>query len=180
MSMIDWGEIGSVVGGAAIALFSNLNPWARIASAIYAGLVALYDWETVKQQFADAWNYITGGISDGLKWIGNWFSSLFDFDFGAILESLVPNWVKKFLPDSLFASNTTTPSVTADPSTMLSQMEQPSEEAIQTAKAEAETGTKGGFTGGGVSNSAIMELVAETKKTNRKLDALNGNVHIAS
>ena len=80
----------------------------------------------------------------------------------------------------MFASNTTTPSVTADPSTMLSQMEQPSEEAIQTAKAEAETGTKGGFTGGGVSNSAIMELVAETKKTNRKLDALNGNVHIAS
>ena len=140
----------------------------------------MFDWETVKQQFTDAWNYVTGGISDGLKWIGNWFSNLFDFDFGAILESLVPNWVKKFLPDSLFASNTTTPSVTADPSTMLSQIEKPSEEAIATAKAEADTGTKGGYTGGGISNSAIMELVAETKKTNRKLDALNGNIHIAS
>ena len=180
MDMIPWGEIATVVGGAVIALFTNLNPWARLVSGIIAGLTALFDWETVKQQFTDAWNYVTGGISDGLKWIGNWFSNLFDFDFGAILESLVPNWVKKFLPDSLFASNTTTPSVTADPSTMLSQIEKPSEEAIATAKAEADTGTKGGYTGGGISNSAIMELVAETKKTNRKLDALNGNIHIAS
>ena len=94
---------------AALLLLSPANLMKTAVKLIIAGVIALFDWEAIKKSWAD-WEPTTG-IGKGIKAVGEtivgWFKDLMDFDFGAMIGSVIPNWLKKWLPDSWTSAKNT-------------------------------------------------------------------------
>ena len=71
---------------------------------------------SVKEWFTGlfSWNGVPEGetgfslwqtVKDGLSKIWGWVSGLFQIDVGSVIKDFIPNWVMKWLPDSLFSGS---------------------------------------------------------------------------
>lgn len=95
-------------GGTLLLALTRLNPFGALASTIIAGIVGFIGWDNIKQFFdiGELGDALTGAVSGLFSWI----TGLFDFDFGSMIDSVIPDWAKRFLPDSWFAGPSSNPS----------------------------------------------------------------------
>tara|TARA_Y200000002_G_scaffold52989_1_gene38512 strand:+ start:2436 stop:4970 length:2535 start_codon:yes stop_codon:yes gene_type:complete len=182
MDAIPWGEIATVLGGAFVALFTNLNPWARIVAGIVAGVTAYFDWENVKSYFVD----LKDSLVKSMQKLWDSFASLFDIDWSALLQSITPDWVKKGIGavSNLFSSSNSGAgslqgSIGPDPTSLIEKDNDAStgSKIRKEMRTADNTSTEGAFAGGGISNSAVERLIAETQKNTKAVKALNNNAH---
>lgn len=101
-------------GGTMLLALTRLNPFGALASTIIAGIVGFIGWDNIKQYFSatDLGTALTNAVSG----LFNWITGLFDFDFGAMINSVIPDWAKRFLPDSWFAGPSSDPGGAPPPS----------------------------------------------------------------
>lgn len=93
----DW-----VAAGATLLLaLTKLNPFGALASTLIAGVVGFIGWDNIKQFFSTS--DLGSAISGAVRGLFDWITGLFDFDFGAMITSIIPDWAKRFLPDSWFS-----------------------------------------------------------------------------
>ena len=93
-------------GGTLLLAMTKLNPFGALASTLIAGVVGFIGWENIKQYFSAT--TLGEKLTDAVSGLFNWITGLFDFDFGAMVDSVIPDWAKRFLPDSWFAGPSST------------------------------------------------------------------------
>ena len=62
-------------------------------------LLGLFGFDDAAKKVANADNWTIGGmVATAIKSIFEWFTELFDIDWSALMDKLVPDWAKKILP----------------------------------------------------------------------------------
>ena len=195
-SVIDWFTDPTTIVKSLTAALLLLSPGGLMMTAIklvIAGVVALFDWEAIKASWAD-WEP-TSGIGKAIKDVGNtvvdWFKGLFDIDFGAMIGSVIPNWLKKWLPDSWTGAGTgpTDEEVEVserkkdadeaqNPEPKKKKEEKETQTAENTNKKTEETAksTSDSQTELAMLNTSMKQLIELTKTNTTAVKALNGNL----
>jgi len=197
-SAVDWFTDPENLVKAFLTALLLLSPGGMFLTAIKlvaAGVIALFDWEAIKKAWAD-WSPIDGlvqGIKDFAAGIMEWFGGLFDgINFGGMVSSVIPNWLKKWLPDSWTGTGTgpTSEEVTQaeEMSNSVTTTENPkateTAEKTEEKKEEEKTNTASGSgqstsdsqTELAMLNTSMQQLIDLTKKNTTAVKALNGNI----
>ena len=64
-------------------------------------VTGLFTWSTPEGEEFSLFGLVTGGI----RRIFGWITGLFDINIGEVIKGFIPNWVMKWLPDSLFGGD---------------------------------------------------------------------------
>ena len=173
-----------IVGGLTVALL-KLNPWVRLAGLLVAGITAFIGWDNIKEFFTidgfkDTISKAWQGIKDG-------FAGLFNFEFEfPNFKQYLPKWLGgegKSL-SSLFSGggdsaseNTEVASVTKMDSNPTEDLEEAiTKNTTESNEAKKQVATNLEEAGANAINIQLAELIEVTKKSNKLISALNGNV----
>jgi hypothetical protein len=195
-SVIAWFTDPTTIAKALLGALLLLTPGGLMKTAIklvIAGVVALFDWEAIKASWAE-WQP-TSGIGKAIKSVGNsivdWFKELLDFDFSGMIGSVIPNWLKKWLPDSWTGAG---PGPTDEdievserkkdadeaqnPEPKKKKEEKETQTAENTKKKTEETAksTSDSQTELAMLNTSMKQLIELTKTNTTAVKALNGNL----
>jgi hypothetical protein len=197
-SAVDWFTDPENLVKAFLTALLLLSPGGMFLTAIKlvaAGVIALFDWEAIKKAWAD-WSPIDGlvqGIKDFAKGIMDWFGGLFDgINFGGMVSSVIPNWLKKWLPDSWTGTGTgptdeeinqaeeMSSSVTTTENPKATETAEKTEEKKEEEKTKTASGTGQSTSDSdnqlAMLNTSMQQLIDLTKKNTTAVKALNGNI----
>ena len=177
---------------AALLLLSPAGMFMTAVKLIVGGIIAMIGWEQIKNAFA-GWTPIkdiVDGVKDMTEGFSKWFNGFFDIDWGAAVGSVIPGWLKKWLPDSWTGSGTgpTDSEVAEAKNTNTDDAKNPEAEKkkTETETAEADTqkknaeetakATSESQTELAMLNSNMQQLIELTKKNTTAVKALNGNI----
>ena len=187
---LDWVSDPENLIGTITAAFLLLNPLSLMTTAMGAiifGILAFFDWETEIKPALMAIPFVDL-LVDGIKNLFNWVLGIFDLDVAGLMNSIVPDWAKRWLPDSWFEGTSSSgPSTSSSPTTTA-----PTEEEISRAAEEAgvpsyaSTTTSGSGGGAGSSstspiqlaqlNTNMSQMVDLMRTQNRILRQMDGNL----
>tara|TARA_B100000941_G_scaffold17470_1_gene10521 strand:- start:2838 stop:5180 length:2343 start_codon:yes stop_codon:yes gene_type:complete len=183
-SDFDWVSFGVSAAGLLVLTLTKLNPFGLVASTLISGIVGFIGWDNIKSFFSN----FSLGEAIGNMWqkIKDGFSGLFNFDFKfPNFKSYLPKWLGgegKSL-SSLFSGgdsasqNTQTASV-EKLKTESEAYKETTEmaENLKPKKAEEQVATNLEEAGANAINIQLAELIEVTKRSNKLISALNGNV----
>ena len=194
--LIDWftdpvNLIGALT--AALLLFSPAGMMLRAVKILTTAIVGLFAWDKIKEAWAN-WTPIDDlveGIKSFSKSVTDWFSGLFDgINFTGMVSSVIPNWLKKWLPDSWTGSgqgptdtevaeaqNTKTDDAKNPEADKKEKETETADADLQKAKTEETAkATSESQTELAMLNSNMQQLIELTKKNTTAVKALNGNI----
>lgn len=178
---------------AALLLLSPAGMFMTAVKLIIGGIIALIGWEQIKNAF-EGWTPIKSivqGIKDMATGFSEWFTGFFDIDWGAMVGSVIPNWLKKWLPDSWTGAGTgpTDEDVKVserkkvadkaqNPEPEKKKEEKETQTAENTNKKTEETAksTSDSQTELAMLNNSMKQLIELTKKNTTAVNNLNGNL----
>lgn len=144
----------------------------------------------VKDWFSGVWDSMFGGIQSFslTQWIGekidsilSWFKGLFSIDIGGLVGQYIPNWAKRWLPDSWFAGPSETASTSSSPSP--AEIEQAEADAGNTTQPQTsqtartnENATSTQDTNLAMLNTNMLSMVDLMRTQNRILRQMDGNL----
>jgi len=178
---------------AALLLLSPAGMFMTAVKLIIGGIIALIGWEQIKNAF-EGWTPIKSivqGIKDMAKGFSDWFTGFFDIDWGAMVGSVIPNWLKKWLPDSWTGAGAgpTDEEVKVserkkdadeaqNPEPKKKKEEKETQTAENTKKKTEETAksTSDSQTELAMLNTSMKQLIELTRNNTTAVKALNGNL----
>lgn len=194
-SIIDWVTDPETIVKTLTTALLLLTPGGLFRTAvklIIAGIISIISWDDIKAAWGSDWNPLSGivqGIKDMAKGFSDWFTGFFDIDWGAMVGSVIPNWLKKWLPDSWTGAGAgPTDSEVAERKKVADEAQNPEPEKKKVKKSEqlAEKQTKkteetakatsDPQTELAMLNNSMKQLIELTKKNTTAVNNLNGNL----
>ena len=181
LAAIVLGPLG-LIGGAIVSGLVATFGWENIKQFFddafesvktFAGDTVTELWNDVKSWLSGLWASmfssetssrfnIMGFIGEKLRSLLDWFSGIFSIDIGGLVGEYIPNWAKRFLPDSWFAG----------PQETASQTPAPSASEVEQAQAEENPET----TTTPAASPSVRTATNATSMTDTQMASLNTNM----
>lgn len=192
------GIIGGAIVAGLVATFGweNIKEWFDSAVTdveTFLGDMVSDAWTAIKNWLSGLWGRmfnreqesrfnISNYIGEKINALLEWFSGLFRIDIGAMIGEYIPNWVKRFLPDSWFAGPAETASTTPAPSASEVEQAQADDDAgsTSTIPSSAVRGDSNATSSEEIRltqlNTNMARLVELMQTQNRLLRQMDGNL----
>lgn len=174
ISMLGWDQIGPTYTDLKDSVIATLTDWKD-------KFVEMFTWENIRSTFTI--ENIGTALGAAVRGVYNWITGLFDFDFSGMISSVIPDWAKRWLPDSWFGGpSSSSPSTSSpDPSSAIPEPEQSSSSAPSPtndpAMRTASNARSNSENPVNDLNTNTARMVALLEQQNRLLQRMDGNLY---